>query len=119
MIKSAVIWICLALAVLCTALAACGFFVAAFYIWVASHLGLAAAAAVTGAMLLVFAAVIALLLRRLKWRRFGLLTELGSAITVGFKLLKMVVQRDPKKALIVSLVAGALAEYILAPNKRS
>jgi hypothetical protein len=117
-IKSAVIWICLAVAALCVALAASGFFIAAFYLWLAPHLGAASAAAVSGAVLLVFAAVIAVVLRRLRWRRLSLMTEVGSLIGVGFQLLKMVVQRDPKRALIVSLVAGALAEYISAPNNK-
>ena len=57
-------------------------------------------------------------LRRLKWPRFGLLTEFGSVVGVGFKLLRMVVKRDPKKALLASLVAGALAEYISMPSKK-
>ena len=123
MIKGAVIWIFLAVAVLCIALAATGCFVAAFYLWVAPHLGAAAGAAITGAALLGVAAFIALaggvLLRQLKRRQRSLLAEFGSIFGLASRLAAMLVRKDPKKALLVSLVAGALAEYISTPRRKS
>jgi hypothetical protein len=122
-IKGAVIWIFLAVAVLCIALAATGCFVAAFYLWVAPHLGAATGAAVTGAALLGVAAFIALaggvLLRQLKRRQRSLLAEFGSIFGLASRLAAMLVRKDPKKALLVSLVAGALAEYISTPRRKS
>jgi hypothetical protein len=122
MIKRAVIWTGLAVAVLCIALAATGFFAAAFFICIAHHLGTARAAAVTGAALLVLGIVIAFiggaLLRSLRRRQPSLLSELGGTVGLVMRLVTMMVQRDPKKALIVSLIAGALAEYITAERKR-
>jgi uncharacterized protein (TIGR02265 family) len=94
-------------------------FVAAFYLWVAPHLGAAAAAAVTGAALLIVAAFLALvgraLLRLTKRRPRRLVSELQKAMVLTAKLL---LQRDPKKALIVSLLAGALTEFILSPSRK-
>jgi hypothetical protein len=111
--------ICLALAVLGIVLAASGCFVAAFYLWVSPHLGTAAGAAVTGAALLVLAAFLALvggaLLRLMKRRPPRLLSELQNTIGLAAKLMLL---RDPKKALFVSLLAGALAEFILGPSRK-
>lgn len=118
MIKWAVIGICLALGVLGMALAASLCFVAAFYLWVAPHLGAAAAAAATGAALLVLAGFLALAGRavtRLTKRRPPLLSELQNAIVLATKLLLL---RDPKKALLLSLLAGALTEFILTPSRK-
>ena len=98
-------------------------FVAAFYLWVAPHLGAAAGAAITGAALLGMAAFLALaggvLLRQLKRRQRGLLAEFGSIFGLASRLAAMLVRKDPKKALLVSLVAGALAEYISTPRRKS
>jgi hypothetical protein len=122
-IKGAAIWIFLAVAVLCIALAATGCFVAAFYLWIAPHLGAAAAAAITGAALLGVAAFLALaggvLLRQLKRRRVSLMAEFGSILGLASRLTAMLVRKDPKKALLVSLVVGALAEYISVPRRKS
>jgi hypothetical protein len=122
MIKGAVIWTGLVVAVLCIALAATGFFAAAFFVWMADHLGAAAAAAVTGSALLVLGVVIAFvggaLLRSLRRRQPSLLSELGGTVGLVTRLVAMMVRRDPKKAMIISLVAGALAEYITTERKR-
>lgn len=119
MIKWAVIGACLALGVLGILLAASGCFVVAFYFWVAPHLGRPAAAAVTGAVLVVLALVLALAggasLRRMKRRPRRLLGEIQN--TIGL-VARLMLARDPKKALLVSLLAGALAEYILSPSRK-
>ncbi|HVE22677.1 MAG TPA: hypothetical protein VNC39_11920 [Acidocella sp.] len=119
MIKWAVIGFCLALAVLGILLAASGCFVAAFYLWVAPHLGRPAAAAVTGAVLVVLALCLALAggasLRRMRRRPRRLLGEFQN--TIGL-VARLMLARDPKKALLASLLAGALAEYILSPGRK-
>ncbi len=119
MITWALTGICLALAVLGITLAASFCFVVAFYLWVAPHLGAAAAAAVTGAALLVLAASLSFaggaVLRLMKRRPPRLLRDLQNAITLAARLMLL---RDPKKALLVSLLAGALAEYILTPSRK-
>jgi hypothetical protein len=122
MIKSVAIWTGMAVAVLCILLAAIGFFVTALFICIARHLGTAEAAAVTGAALLLLGAVIAFvggaLLRSLRRRQPSLLSELGGTVGLATRLVAMMVRRDPKKAVIISLVAGALAEYITTERKR-
>ena len=119
MIRWAVLGICVALAVLCITLAASGCLVAALYLWVAPHLGAAAAAAITGAVLLVLALFLAVvggtLLRLMKRRPRGLLREFQNTIGLAVRLI---VLRDPKKAVLVSLIAGALAEYISTPGRK-
>ena len=118
MIKSAVAGICLALGVLGMALAASLCFVVAFYLWLAPHLGAAAAAAITGLALLAVAACLSLaggvVMRRMK-RRPGLLSELRTMSGLATQLLLL---RGPKKALLLSLIAGALAEFMLSPNRK-
>ena len=110
---------CLALAVLGIMLAACGCLVAAFYLWVAPHLGPAAGAALTGAALLVLAAFLALaggaLLRLMKRRPHNLLNDIQNTIRL---MAKLILLRDPKKALLVSMLAGALAEFIATPSRK-
>ena len=99
MIKWAVAGICLALGVLGMALAA-SLFVVAFYLWLAPHLGAAAAAAITGLALLAVAACLSLaggvIMRRMK-RRPGLLSELRTMSGLATQLLLL---RGPKKALL-------------------
>lgn len=119
MIKWAAIGIGLALAVLGLILGAGVCLVVAFYFWVAPHLGAAAAAAVTGAALLVVALFLALasraLLRRTQRRPRRLVSELTKTIVLMARLLLL---RDPKKTLLASLLAGALAEFIFGPSRK-
>lgn len=119
MIRWAVIGLCLALAVLGIMLAASACFIVAFYLWVVPHVGAAAAAAITGAVLLALAACLALLgsalLRRMKRRPRRLLSELQNTIRLVARLMLM---RNPKKILLISLLAGALTEYMSAPGHK-
>lgn len=119
MIRWAVIGLCLALAVLGITLVASACFFAAFYLWVAPHLGRACAAASTGGVLLALAACLALLgsalLRRMKRRPARLLRELQNTLGLVAKLMLM---RNPKKILLISLLAGALAEYMSVPSRK-
>jgi high-affinity Fe2+/Pb2+ permease len=118
-IKWAVIGICLALAALSIMLAASGFFIAAFYLWVASRLGAAEGAVVTGGALLLVAAGLAVagagVPRLLKRRSRSLLNELQNTI---WQAAKTMLLRSPKKALLASLLAGALSESIFGPHRK-
>ncbi len=122
MIKNAAIGLGTAVTMLCLVLTAIGFFVAALFICIARHLGAADAAALTGAALLVLAVLVAtaanLLIRQARRRQPSLLTELGGTVGLVTRLVAIMVRRDPKKAMIASLVAGALAEYLSAERKR-
>lgn len=122
LLKSAVLWTVMAVAVLCIVLAAIAFLAAAVFIVLAHHTGKAWAAAITGGALLLLALIIglagALALRRNRRRLPSLLSEFGSTLGMTSRLAALMVGKDPKKALIISVVAGALAEYILSERKR-
>ncbi|MGE4481116.1 hypothetical protein [Acidocella sp.] len=119
--KSAALWAVMALAVLCTALAALGFFTAAFLIWVSDYLGPAAAAAIAGVILLLAACAIAggftLVLRRMKARQPSMTTEAMGSLSLAIRLASLVVRRDPRKAMLAALIAGAVAEYFTSPRQ--
>jgi hypothetical protein len=109
------------LAVLAVALAGLGFFITAFYIWLARHFDAATAAAMTGATLVLLAILIAItgadILRRLKKPQPGLLSDFGGTLGLGLRLAGILVRRDPKKAIIIAAVTGALAEFIMSDRK--
>jgi autotransporter translocation and assembly factor TamB len=115
-LKSAALWACLAAVVLCLVLAALGFLTAALFIWVASHLGAAAAAAVTALALLVIAVQIALAggvaLSRLRARAPGLFDDTAGTIAMVTTMISLLVRRDPRRSILVALLAGALTEYL-------
>jgi hypothetical protein len=122
LLKSAALWIGVATAVLCIALAGLGFMVTGFFIWVARHTDAASAAAITGGTLLVLAVAVGLLgglfLSRMRRRQPSLLSEFGGTMGLATRLITVLVSRDPKKAMIISLAAGALAEYIFSEKKK-
>lgn len=113
--KSAALWVVMAIAVLCTALGALGFFTAAFLIWVSHYLGPAAAAAIAGVVLLVAACTIALgftlILRRMKARQPSLASEAVGTLSLAMRFATLIVRRDPRKAVLAALIVGAIAEY--------
>jgi len=122
MARSAALWAGLATMVLCIILAGLGLLVSAFFMLLARHLGDAPAAAITGGALLVLAVIVGLLgkaiLARLRRKQPSLLAEFGGTLGLAIRVFGLVVRRDPKKALIISLVAGALAEYIMSEKKK-
>jgi hypothetical protein len=109
------------LAVLAVALAGLGFLITGFYIWLARHVDAASAAAITGGLLALLAILIAVIggdiLRRIKKTQPGLLSDFGGTLGLGLRLAGILVRRDPKKAIIIAAVTGALAEFILSESK--
>jgi hypothetical protein len=109
-------------AVLAVALAGLGFLVAAFYLYAAQHMDAERAAALTGGVLLALAVLIgaggAAVLRKIKKPQPGLLSDLGGTLGLGIRLAGLLVRRDPRKAIIIAAVSGALAEYILSDRKK-
>jgi hypothetical protein len=122
LIKGAALWTSVAVAVLCIALAGLGFLISSFFIWLAQHTGYAPAAAITGGVLLVLALATGLagglVLKRMRERRPSLLAELGGRVGLAGRLAGILVRRDPRKAMIISIIAGALAEYITSEKKK-
>jgi nitrate/nitrite transporter NarK len=122
LIKNAALWASVAVAVLCIVLAGIGFLITGFFICLSRHTGEASAAAITGAALLVLAAVAGLaggyLLKRIRHRQPSLMSELSGTVGMASRLVGFLVRKDPRKAMIISIVAGALAEYITSERKR-
>lgn len=120
-LKGAALWAGMAVAVLCIVLAAIGFLAAAFVIWLAQHMNHALAAALTAGALLLLALIIglggALILRSNRLKLLSLRAEFGGTLAIA-RLAALWVRGDPKKAMILSLIAGALAEYVLGERKR-
>jgi hypothetical protein len=107
---------------LAVGLAGVGFFTASFYIFVAQHFHPLAATLITGGALIVLALLIAAIgagmLKRSKQRQPSLFSEFGGTLSLGIRLASILVRRDPKKAVILAAVSGALAEYVLSDNRK-
>jgi hypothetical protein len=120
-LKSAALWGALATIVLCLVLAALAFLTAAIFIWLASHVGAAGAAAIAALALLFLALQImlfgGLLLARLRARAPGLFEDTASTIALLTSLATLAVRRDPKRTLLLALIAGALTEYLAAHDE--
>lgn len=108
--------------VLAVAGAALGFLIAACYVWLTQRFGTAQAAAITGGTLLLLALILALaagtVMSAMRRRQPPLFSEFGGTLRLGLRLIAMAVRRDPRKAIILSVIAGALAEYITAERER-
>ncbi|OYV36418.1 MAG: hypothetical protein B7Z80_15620 [Rhodospirillales bacterium 20-64-7] len=100
---------------------AAGFFIAAFYIWLSELFEPDIAAAITGGALLFIAMFIGVMgraaLKLMRRRQPSMLSEFSGLIGLAIRVAGATVRRDPKKALVLSIIAGALAEYILADRE--
>jgi protein-S-isoprenylcysteine O-methyltransferase Ste14 len=122
LVKRAALWAGAAALVLSIIITALGFLAAATFLELTRHTPPEIAAALTGAALLALALLVALIaratLKRLRAKQPPLLAEFGGAFGLATNLLIAIIRRDPKKALIVSLISGALAEYILSDRRK-
>lgn len=114
-LKGAAIWAGLGVAVLCLTLAAFGLLAVALFIFVAHRWGEAAGAAITAlALLLVAAQVVlagALFFNRVRRRTPDIFADTAGTIAMVTSMANMLVRRDPKRAILLSLLAGAVTEY--------
>lgn len=118
--RAAALWASFATVALCLVLAALGFLAAALFIWVAAHLGPAAAAALTGAALLLLAVSAMLggrmVLNKLRRSAPGLFDDTLGTLSMITSIAGLLVRQDPKRAILLSLLAGALTEYFTAKD---
>ncbi len=109
------------IAVLFIALAGLGFLIFAYYTWLLSHFASEQAGAITGATLIILAAATAIIgfatIKKLKKPQPSMLAEFGGTISIGFRLATLLIRKDPKKALILAGLAGAIAEYLMNDTK--
>ncbi len=122
LIKNAALRAGLGVGVLSIALGGVGFLIAAFFLWLRVHLGDAPAAAITGGVLLAMALLTGLvgsaILRRVRRRQPSLMAELGGTFGLAIRVIVVLVRRDPKKAMVISVLVGAVAEYLFGEKKR-
>jgi hypothetical protein len=118
--RGAALWAGFAIVTLCLVLGALGFFAAALFVWVAAHLGTAAAAALTALGLLLLALGSALtgrrVLRRLRASAPSLFGGALGTLSMATSLVGLLVRQDPKRAILLALLAGALTEYFTAED---
>lgn len=122
MLKSAALWAGMAIAVLGVLLAALGFLVAGFFLWVSHHMGNDLAAVITGGVLIAVAIIIALsgfaILKGMRRKQPSLLAEFGGIAGTAGRIVGLLIRRDPRKSLILAVIAGALAEYVTSDSKK-
>jgi len=120
-LRNAALWAGLGTAILFIALAGLGFLIAGFYIWLAGQMAHAPAAAITGGVLLLLSIATALIggavIRKTRARHPSFISEFGGTVGLAGRLVGLLVRKDPKKALILSAIAGALLEYITSEKK--
>jgi hypothetical protein len=108
--------------VLCIILAGIGFLAAGVFIHLDHRIGPAAAAATIGGGLIILAILIALIgaysLKKFRKRRPGLLTEFSATFGLGARLISLLVRRDPRKAVLLAAMTGAIVEYLLGDDKK-
>ncbi len=121
-VKHAALSAGLGVACLVISLAGLGFFTAAFYLTLAKYFDPQIATLITGGALIVLALLIAAigsaLLKRARNRQPSLLSEFGGTLGLGIRVISILVRRDPKKAVILAAVSGALAEYVMSDNRK-
>jgi hypothetical protein len=120
--RNAALWSVMLAAVLFILLGALGFLIAGYYIWMSNMTSAAAAAAITGGTLLILAVAVAIIggaiLTRMRARQPTFVGSLGGTLGLAARLVAMAVRSDPRKAIILSIVAGALAEYMTSERKK-
>lgn len=108
--------------VLAIVLAGLGFLAAGAYLRLAHGLGPAEAAAAMGAALFVLAVLVGLFgawsLKTFRKRRPSLLSEFNATFGLGARLLTLLVRKDPKKAILLAAMTGAIVEYLLGDEKK-
>ncbi len=121
-VKGLALWAGLGLVVSAIALTALGFLIAGFFIWVEQYKSHAVAAAITGGALLGAAVIIgvigSLILKKIKKPQPSIVSEFLGTAGIAGRIVGMLIRRDPRKSLILAVVAGALAEYITTDSKK-
>jgi hypothetical protein len=111
----------LGIVVLTVILTGLGFLAAALYITISQRFPPGQAAAMTGAALLAGAILIGAIggvtLRKLKKPQPSMIAEFAGTFGLATRVIGMLVRRDPKKAVILAALSGAIAEYVMGDRK--
>lgn len=116
--KTATLWVTMVIALLCTALTALGLLAAALLIWLDHYFGLAPAVALTGALLLLVTLCIfigfRLALKQMHNKAPSLGGNLFGMAAMAMRVALLAVRRSPRKAVVLAVILGALADYLTA-----
>lgn len=120
--KTVLLWVIVAVALLCILLGALGFFTVAFLIWLDHIIGSAGAAAVTGLVLVLVAFLLGgvawVMLHRMQAKRPKSIMGDVNLLSLVVRLTSVLVRRSPRFTVLAALIAGAVAEYFSAAHKK-
>jgi hypothetical protein len=89
--------------------------------WLSRTLPPSGAAAITGGAILglaiLTAAIGGLTLRKIHKPPPNLLGGVAGTLGLASRLITLMVAKDPRKAMILSLIAGVVAEYVMSERK--
>ena len=115
-LKRAALWGGLATIVLCLALGTLALLGVAFFLWLESHFSPAIAAVLTALALLLTALLVILAgwlwLARHPVRPPSVLGSMGGLLPSFVSLAGALVRQNPRRAVVLAVLAGALAEYL-------
>jgi len=121
-VKGAVLAAALGAVVFCIFTAALGFLIAGLFSWIHHLWPQYNAAAITGGILVV-AAIITFglgtaILRKLKKPQPSILTEFTGMAGMAGRLAALLIRKDPRKSVVLAVLAGAVAEYLTSSDKK-
>lgn len=121
--KMATLWVGMVTAILFTVLTAFLFFAVALLIWLNHYVGLAAAAALAGVLLLLGAVAIFigcnLIISRIRAKQKGSTAgDLLGMTALAIRMARLVIRGSPRKTLIAATIFGALADYFISKQER-
>jgi O-antigen/teichoic acid export membrane protein len=121
-VKGLVLSVAVGMVVLAVVIGGLGFLIAGFFLWIERYQPHDAAAAITGGVLFILAMIIALtgraMLRRIKKKQPPLLSEFTGIFATAGRIAGLLIRKDPRKSMVIAIVAGALAEYITSGDKK-
>jgi chromate transport protein ChrA len=121
-VKGLALWAGLSLLVFAVVLTAIGFLITGFLIWLEQFKSHAVAAAITGGALLIAAVIVgivgSIVIKKTKKRQPSIIAEFTGVAGTAGRIAGLLIRRDPRKSLILAVIAGALAEYITSDSKK-
>jgi hypothetical protein len=99
-----------------------GFLIAGFFFWIERYKSHDIAAAITGGGLLLIALLIGIIgpkiLKKMKKPQPPLLAEFTGIFGTAGRIAGLLIRKDPRKSLVLAVIAGAIAEYVTSGDKR-
>jgi hypothetical protein len=121
-VKGAVLKAALGMVVFSIFLTALGFLIAGFYNWIQHLWPQYNPAAITGGILVAAALIIfglgSAILRKMKKPQPSILTEFTGMAGMAGRIAALLIRKDPRKSVVLAVLAGAVAEYLTSGDKK-